>query len=84
MTQKILNAGQAIIDGVGKMSIAFRNWTRLVTNNLRIIGIGSPEGSVEAPQYSIFIDEAVPLVPVQYIKMLSNIGGDITKGWVIL
>ena len=48
------------------------------------VGTGSPEGVLELPQYSRYIDETVPLVPVEYIKMLPEVGGDRTKGWAAL
>jgi len=83
MTQRPLNVAQPIVEDDGTMGQSFTEWTILVSDNLRIVGTGTPEGVIEAPQYSMFIDEAVPLIPVMYLKMLPSIGGDITKGWAL-
>ncbi len=79
-TQK-LNAGQPIIEGDGTMAQTFRTWSARVSNSLAIVGSGSPEGVVEAPQYSLYIDEFAPLSPVEYRKMLPDVGGDRKQGW---
>lgn len=86
MTQSTakLNASQPIVDPGGTMSQVFRAWAALISNQTPIISTGSPEGVVEAPQYSLYIDEAVPLTPVQYRKMLPEIGGDRRKGWAAI
>ena len=84
MTQQRLNVAQPVVEADGTMSRPFSEWASLVSNNLPIIGTGTPEGVVEAPQYSVFIDEAVPLTPVTYRKMLPLIGSDRTKGWAIV
>lgn len=76
-----LNATQPIVDPDGTMSQVFRSWAVLVSNQMPIVSTGTPEGVVEAPQYSLYIDEAAPLTPVQYRKMLPEIGGDRSKGW---
>lgn len=81
MFQQKLNQAQPIVLPNGTMDQAFNSWALLVSNNLFIVGTGTPEGIVEAAQYSLFIDEAVPLIPVQFRKMLPEIGGDRTKGW---
>ena len=86
MTQKMtrLNASQPIVDHEGAMSQAFRSWAVLMSNQMPIISTGTPEGVVEAPQYSLYIDEAVPLTPVQYRKMLPDVAGDRSKGWAAI
>lgn len=84
MTQQRLNIAQPIVEADGTASQPFSEWARMVSNNLPIIGTGSPEGVVEAPQYSLFIDEAVPLTPVTYRKMLPLLSGDRRNGWAIV
>jgi hypothetical protein len=79
-----LNALQPIVEPDGTMTQHFRTWALAVSNNLPIVGTGTPEGVIEAPQYSLYIDETVPLTPVQYRKMLPEIGGDRTTGWAAL
>ena len=79
-----LNAAQPIIMADGTMSQVFRTWALQVTNLLPTVGTGSPEGVLEAPQYSLYIDEAVPLTPVEYRKMLPEVSGDRSKGWAAI
>jgi len=83
-SQQKLNAGQPIVETDQTMSQLFRTWAMLVSNNLPVVGSGSPEGVIELPQYSLYIDESTPLVPVQYRKMLPDVSGDRSKGWVVL
>ena len=79
-----INSAQPIVEDNGTMSQLFRTWMLQVTNSIPIVGTGSPEGAIEAPQYSLYIDETVPLVPTQYRKMLPEITGDRSKGWAIV
>ena len=79
-----LNSAQSIIEGDGTPSQVFRVFVLLLSNNIPIVNTGSPEGQVEAPHDSLYIDEAVPLTPVQYRKMLPEIGGDRKKGWAVV
>jgi len=79
-----LNSTQPITEADGTISQVFRTWALQVSNSLPLIGIGTPEGVVTAPQYSLYIDEAVPLTPVQYRKMLPDVTGDRSKGWAAL
>ena len=80
-----LQATQPIVEPNGTMSQTFRVWAIEVSNSLLIVGTGDPElQGLEAPQYSLYLDEAIPASPVQYRKMLPEIGGDRTKGWAAL
>ena len=81
---ELLNASQPIVDKNGTMEQPFRTSTIRWNDNLPIVGTGSPEGEIEAPQYSLYIDETVPLVPVQYRKMLPSSGGDRKNGWDVI
>jgi hypothetical protein len=83
-TPKKINSAQPIVEADSTMSQVFRTWLIQVSNNIPIVGTGSPEGDVEAPQYSLYIDETVPTSPVQYRKMLPEISGDRLKGWVVV
>ena len=81
--QTQLSVAQPIIEDDGTISQIMRTWAKRVSNELRIVGTGSPEGVVEASQYTEYVDEAVPAVPVRYLKMLPEIGGDRTQGWEV-
>jgi len=82
--QQKLNSAQPLVEQDRTATQLFRSWALLVSNALPLVGAGSPEGVTEAPQYSLYIDEAVPLTPVQYRKMLPEVGGDRAKGWAAL
>lgn len=76
-----LSASQPLVDPAGLPQQAFREWAVRVTNSMVIVGTGSPEGVLTAAQYTLYVDETVPLVPVTYRKMLPEVGGDRSKGW---
>lgn len=80
----IPNQAQPIVDNTGNMEDHFRYWVQQVNQQMLIVGTGSPEGQVEATQYSLYIDEATPTSPVQYRKMLVQIASDRSKGWVVV
>lgn len=82
--QPQLLAAQPIVNDDGTMSQAFRTHMQQVSRSVVIVGTGSPEGVLEAPQYSLYIDETTPTVPVQYRKMLTSSAGDSKKGWVMV
>lgn len=76
-----LSVTQAITDDDGLPEQTFREWVLRVANNMVIVGTGTPEGVIEAAQYTLYVDEAVPLTPVTYRKMLPEVTGDRSKGW---
>ena len=79
-----LNASQPIVDDNGQMEQPFRQHVMLLSNNLPIVGSGSPEGIIEALQYSLYIDSMCSTGSIEWRKMLTNITGDRTKGWVLV
>jgi len=48
------------------------------------VGTGSPEGVIEAAQYSLYLDSSGGASAIQYRKMQPQIGGDRTKGWILV
>jgi hypothetical protein len=78
------NANNKIIDNDGKMDKSFRNWTQSVTREATIVGTGSPEGVVVASLHREYIDSSGVTGTIKYIKMLSEIGGDTSKGWTLI
>ena len=74
-----LNASQPIVLGDGTMAPHFRDFLLQVANQIPIAGSGSPEGVVDAPLYSVYLDT---VGEVQYRKLASSISGDTSKGWV--
>jgi hypothetical protein len=79
-----LNVGQPIVQDDGTMSQAFRQFTQDASLSIPIVGTGSPEGVIEAAQYSLYLDSGGGASAIQYRKMQPQIGGDRTKGWVLV
>jgi len=79
-----LEAAQPIVLEDGTMAQAFRTWALNVTDNITIIGTGTPEGIVEAPQFSTYIDQDGSTGTILYIKKLAQITDDIKKGWILV
>ena len=82
MTSPRLNVAQPIVNEDGTMAQPFRQFTQDASLSIPIVGTGSPEGVVEARQYSLYINSAGTTGSIEYRKMLPNIGGDTTQGWV--
>jgi len=57
-----LNVAQPIIEPNGTMSQAFRQFTQEATLSIPIVGVGSPEGVIEAVQYSLYLDSTGALL----------------------
>lgn len=81
MTYK-LNQGQPIVEPDGTMAQPFRQFTQEASLSIPITGSGSPEGVVEAVQFSLYLDTAGSAGSIQYRKMQPDVAGDRTKGWV--
>tara|TARA_B110000858_G_scaffold70077_1_gene81370 strand:- start:314 stop:568 length:255 start_codon:yes stop_codon:yes gene_type:complete len=77
-----LNAAQPIVDPDGTMAQPFRQFTQDASLSIPIVGAGSPEGVIEARQYSLYINSTGSSGSIEYRKMLPSIGGDITQGWI--
>ena len=77
-----LNAAQPIVDANGTMEQPFRQFTQEASLSIPIVGSGSPEGVVEARQFSLYLDDTGSAGSIQYRKMQPEIGGDRTRGWI--
>lgn len=82
MTSPRLNVAQPIVEQDGTMAQPFRQFTQDASLSIPIVGSGSPEGVIEARQYSLYIDSAGTTGSIEYRKMLPDVGGDVTQGWV--
>lgn len=80
----ILNSAQPIVDDTGKMTQVFRTWTLDASLSIPVVGAGSPEGLVQARQYQLYIDSTGAAGAIEYRKMLPDIGGDRSKGWILV
>ncbi len=70
-----------IVNETGFMHNAFRLFTLQVASLGIVVGAGSPEGVVDATQTTLYMDETPSATPIVYIKQLTDIAGDTTKGW---
>jgi hypothetical protein len=64
------------------MAQPFRQFTQDASLSIPIVGSGSPEGVVEARQYSLYIDSTGSTGSIEYRKMLPDIGGNTKQGWI--
>ena len=83
MTRRVLNVAQPIVENNGTMSQQLQEWSTLLTRLLPFNGDGSPEGIVEAKQYSRYVQDDGSSGSVCWIKLVDDIGGDKTTGWVL-
>lgn len=79
-----LNVANPIVLDNGTISQEFLDWVLEVSTWSPILGNGSPEGVIEAPLYSLYIDKDGTTGAIQYRKMSSEIGGDRKQGWVLV
>ena len=82
MSSPRLNVGQPIVHEDGTMEQSFRLFTQDASLSIPIVGTGSPEGLVEARQYSLYINSIGVSGTIEYRKMQPSIGGDTKQGWV--
>ena len=80
MQKPLLNSIEPITND-GLMNDKFRGVVNKLTNKLPIVSTGSPEGAISAFQYSYYIDSDLSSGCPLWVKRLTDIGGDVTKGW---
>lgn len=73
-----------VVDQSGKMDTRFYNWAQQVTRLSIITGSGSPEGVVEAPITTLYMNSSGTSGNILYIKRDSDISGDRTQGWILV
>lgn len=81
-----LVAGTQVVDDRGGLSprTRFWEWQRQVTNLQIRTGSGSPEGVVEAPVTTLYMNTAGTAGSILYIKKLPGISGDRSQGWILV
>ena len=73
-----------IIDDSGEMVQEMRTWTQIITDQALIIGTGNPETVIEASQGAVYMNDAGTAGSILYIKRNDDVGGDRTKGWILV
>jgi hypothetical protein len=84
MSNRRLTVSAPIVIEDGTMEREFLDWTLEVIKWVPLLGQGSPETVVTAPQYSLYIDTNGIAGAIEYRKMLAEIGGDTSKGWLLV
>lgn len=79
---RVLNTSFPIIEKDGFPSEAMNEWLLAVSLNIPMTGIGSPEGVVNARLYQVYLDTTGGAGAIEYRKMLPDVGGDKTQGWI--
>ena len=75
---------RAFVDQNGLMTQEARTWVQTINDRTLIIDAGSPEGAIEAPIGSEYMDSAGTASNIKYIKRDADIGGDKTQGWILI
>lgn len=81
--QSKLSFANPLVTPDGTATQHFQRFLLQLSQTIQIVSSGTPEAIIEAPQYTVYVDEAIPSAPVVYIKMLPDIGGDKKKGWYV-
>ncbi len=82
MTRRYNAANPIVLDNK-TMVQEFRTLFGTIVDFLPIVGSGTPEGVVEARQFTPYIDKNGTTGTIRYTKMLPEIGGDRKMGWVL-
>lgn len=78
------NRTQPLVESDGTATQQFNTWMLDAALSIPIVGTGSPEGNVEARQYSLYIDSTGSAGAIEYRKMQPDIAGDKKKGWLLV
>jgi len=77
-----LDAGLPIVEKDGTMTTVFRNQMNRYEVQYPIAGAGDPNGVVEGSYLQEYLDVTGTTGSIVYRKMLPDVGGDRTLGWV--
>ena len=77
-----LDAGLPIVGKDGTMEPVFRDQMNRLWIQYPIAGAGSPNGVVEGSYLQEYLDVTGTTGSIVYRKMLPDVGGDKTLGWV--
>jgi len=74
---------QPLHDESGYASLQLQEFLNEVSMLIPQRGEGSPEGIVDSPLWTEYIDTTGTTGSIRYIKMTSSVDGDTKKGWVL-
>lgn len=84
MQKPIVEFNQPLIDKNGLATEHFEFVMNYISRFLPLFGTGSPEGVVEALQYSLYIDTSASAGSSHYWKKSTDVAGDTKKGWQLI
>lgn len=84
MQKPLIDYSMPLVTESGHASASFQRVLNRITNDLALYGSGSPEGVVEAFQYSRYFDYDASAGSNMYFKKYASVGGDATQGWVLV
>jgi len=79
-----INRSSPLVESDGTATQQFNTFLLDASLSIPIVGSGSPEGVVEARQYSLYINSAGASGAIEYRKMQPDVSGDRTQGWVLV
>jgi len=79
-----LDAANAIVFEDGTMTQVFRDVMRELNLLRPLSGVGSPEGKFEGFVGQVYFDTVGAAGSIEYRKRDASIGGDISKGWILV
>ena len=74
----------AVVDESGRLTPELVAFFQQVSELAPLTGTGSPESSVPARVGRFYINTSGGAGAVLYVKRNSDIGGDNTKGWILV
>ena len=79
-----LSVDRPIVEEDGSLTPQSRTYFRTLTVQALIIGTGSPEGVVTAEEGASYQDRDGVTGTIRYAKIVNDIAGDKTMGWVLI
>jgi hypothetical protein len=77
-----LNAGEPIVGEDRTMEPVFRNQMNRYEIQYPLVGDGDPNGVVEGSYLQLYLNVSGTTGSIEWRKMLPDVGGDKTLGWV--
>lgn len=79
-----LNASVPLVSANGTPTQYFLLYLKNIERYMPLFGDGSPEGVVEAPLYSLYIDKSGGAGGIEYRKMAASVSNDRKQGWELV
>jgi hypothetical protein len=79
----LFNPGQPLVTPDGKVTDQGRTLLLLLAQCPLYDGFGSPEGVVDAPAKSLYMDRSGTANTILWVKRDDTVGGDASQGWIL-